>query len=104
MSTQSNFAIALTALAAGAALGILFAPASGKETRRKIAKKGTDLKDRLAELVEEGGELLNTMKGEVNDLTHKAKDATNTMKDRVKEAANETASSARSAANGGYKS
>jgi len=93
MSAKSNVAIALTALAAGAALGILFAPASGKETRKKIAKKGTDLKERLAEMVDEGADLLHKMKGDANDLANKAKDSANTMKDRVKE----------TAANGGYK-
>ena len=98
MSAKSNVAIALTALAAGAALGILFAPASGKDTRKKIAKTGTDLKVRLAEMVEEGGDLLHKMKGNANDLANKAKDTANTVKDRVKDTAS-------TAGNGGnYKS
>ncbi len=104
MSTKSTIAIALTALAAGAAIGLLLAPASGAETRKKLAKKGSDLKDRLADMLDEGGELIEKLKGDAKDLADKAKDTANTTKDRVKDAASEAASSARSTANGGYKS
>lgn len=44
--------------AVGAALGILFAPDSGKETRKKIAKKGTDLGDTVRNKFNELGEVL----------------------------------------------
>jgi len=104
MSAKSTIAIALTALAAGAAIGILLAPASGAETRKKLAKKGNDLKDRLAEMMEEGHDLIDQLKGDAKDLADKAKDTANTAKDRVKDAANEATSAARSTANGGYKS
>lgn len=104
MSTKSNIAIALSALAAGAAIGLLFAPASGAETRKKLAKKGSDLKDRLAEMLEEGGEIIEKLKGEAGDLANKAKDATGAVKDRVKDASNEAGYAARSTANSGYKS
>lgn len=97
MSAKSTLAITLTALAAGAALGILLAPASGKDTRKKLMKKGSDMRDSLSDMLAEGGELIDKLKGQ-------AKDAANTTKDRVKEAANEAAGAARPIANGGYKS
>ena len=37
----------LGGIAVGTALGILFAPAKGCDTRKKIADKGADLKDTL---------------------------------------------------------
>jgi gas vesicle protein len=104
MSTKTNVALVLTALAAGAALGILFAPASGKDTRKNIARKGSDLRDRLNELAHEGSELVDKLKNDARDMTNKAKDATGNIKDRVKEGANEMAGAARSASQGGYKS
>jgi len=104
MSTKNNVAIALAALAAGAAIGLLFAPASGKDTRAKIARKGSDLRGSLEDMLAEGGELINKMKGEAGDLASKGKDAMNGMKDRVKDAAGEAANAARTAANSGYKS
>ncbi|MEO6547518.1 MAG: YtxH domain-containing protein [Ferruginibacter sp.] len=44
----------LIGAAAGAVLGVLFAPEKGTETRGKISKKGADLK--------------NTVKDKINDL------------------------------------
>lgn len=43
----------LAGVAAGAILGILFAPAKGSETRQKIAGKGDDLKDALKDKFDE---------------------------------------------------
>ena len=43
----------LAGLAAGAALGVLFAPDNGTETRRKITKKSVDLTDAVKEKIKE---------------------------------------------------
>ncbi len=101
MSTRSTIAIALTALAAGAALGLLLAPASGAETRKKLARKTNDLKDRLSDMLAEGSDLIDELKGEAGDLADKAKRAANTTKEKVKDSASEMAAQARSAANSG---
>lgn len=102
MSTRSTIAIALTALAAGAALGLLLAPASGAETRKKLARKTSDLKDRLSEMLEEGKDLIDELKGDASDLADKAKKTANSAKEKVKDSASEMASQARAAANSGY--
>lgn len=104
MSAKSNVAIALAALAAGAAIGLLFAPASGKDTRAKIARKGSDLRSSLEDMLAEGGALINQMKGEMGDLAGKGKDAMSGMKDRMKDATAEAANAGRQTANSGYKS
>ncbi|MEP6673723.1 MAG: YtxH domain-containing protein [Ferruginibacter sp.] len=47
MSTLKKF---LTGVAVGAALGILYAPAKGSKTRRRLAKRGRDIKESWREM------------------------------------------------------
>jgi gas vesicle protein len=47
MSKGNTIAGLLVGLAAGAALGVLFAPEKGSDTRKKIASKGKDSLDDL---------------------------------------------------------
>ena len=49
MSTGKILFGVLAGVAAGAVVGILFAPAKGSKTRKKIAKKGMDYADELSE-------------------------------------------------------
>src|SRR5688500_11992876 len=72
----------LLGVAAGAAIGILFAPEKGSETRRKIAGNAEDLVDQLSDKINEGKRALVDMKdramGKAEDLKREAtKAATN---------------------------
>ena len=53
MNTGKAFLGVLVGITAGAALGILFAPEKGSNTRKKIVKKGEDLANTLDEKIEE---------------------------------------------------
>ena len=63
MSAKRNL---LIGMGVGAVLGILFAPRKGSKTRKKIAKRGTDLKEgwenlkeTVANKIEKSGDSLN---------------------------------------------
>jgi gas vesicle protein len=62
----------LAGLTAGALAGILFAPAKGSKTRRRIVKRGEDyaedLKDKFNEFVEHITEKFEQVKKEVTDF------------------------------------
>ncbi|MDP4185007.1 MAG: YtxH domain-containing protein [Bacteroidota bacterium] len=68
-------------LAAGAVLGILFAPDKGCETRCKIAKKGEDLsdavKEKFSELIDGITEKFEKCKETVKEFTEKEKTVEN---------------------------
>jgi gas vesicle protein len=72
MKSQKVIAGILIGAAAGAALGLLFAPYKGSKTRRKLAGAGADLKDAikdkiddLVETIENGKEKLASIKANV---------------------------------------
>jgi gas vesicle protein len=73
MSNKTTTVVALLAgLAAGAALGLLLAPQSGKETRDKLKRKAREAKDRAEELLKEGREKFNEAKSQAADAVNKA--------------------------------
>lgn len=73
MSTGKVLLGILAGVATGATLGILFAPDSGQNTRRKIARKGQDYADGLTgqfnKLANTIGDEFDMLKDEVNQLS-----------------------------------
>lgn len=65
MSNKNLLMSFVTGAAAGAVLGILFAPTSGEETRRKILRAKQKSANYLDELVEEGKKTWYKTKGKV---------------------------------------
>lgn len=64
----------LGGMAVGASLGVLFAPAKGAVTRRRISKTTRDLKnsvtDRLEDLVESAEEIIDEIKETASEFVH----------------------------------
>jgi len=71
MSSGKVWLGVLAGLAAGAVLGILFAPDKGSETRKKIAEKGEDyfdgVKDKINGLIDELSQKVETAGAKMNE-------------------------------------
>lgn len=88
MGTKKVITAALLGAAAGAILGILFAPDKGSETRKKIAKKTGDLGDTVKQKFNEFGEKISEKFGDIRedakDIMEKGKERTQQMKEEAK--------------------
>tara|TARA_R110002096_G_scaffold431563_1_gene646972 strand:- start:10920 stop:11192 length:273 start_codon:yes stop_codon:yes gene_type:complete len=77
MKTNSFLGV-VAGVALGATLGILFAPDKGEKTRKKIADKSQEAKDKLKEsfdeFIETASEKYNTIKQEGEDLLKSKKE------------------------------
>ena len=73
MSTGKVFLGVLTGMAAGAVLGVLFAPEKGKVTRKKIYRKGEDVKDKFDDFIDEISDRFDDVKDNVSELAEKGK-------------------------------
>ena len=115
MSNERNYGVLgfLAGAAIGAAIGVLFAPRSGKDTRERIAGKAGAVKDDLDELIEKArgewskakgkaGDAATMTKEEVSDFVRFLVDEAEDLKERlgrdVANSADEVADRARKAA------
>lgn len=74
MSNSKTLLGVLAGLAAGAAIGVLLAPRSGKETRGILRKKGQQAKDELGDLLDAGYDEWRKLRRNVADRAHMTKD------------------------------
>lgn len=74
MSTGKTLLGVLLGFAAGAAVGVLLAPRSGKETREILRKKGEHFKDELDELLDSGFEKWRMAKNRFVERAHMTKE------------------------------
>jgi gas vesicle protein len=73
ISGKKLFGAVIAAAAAGATLGILFAPAKGKHTRNAINRKASDISDSLKEKYDD---FVEELKCEYQNVRDKVKDFT----------------------------
>ncbi len=88
MKSGKVFLGILAGVAAGALLGILFAPDKGSETRRKISKKGSDAVDDLKEkfdgALDSISEKYESIKKSASDMVSHGKGRYDGVKNEVK--------------------
>lgn len=88
MSSKKILSAVLLGAAAGAVLGILFAPDKGTETRKKIAKKtgdlSNDLKSKFSEFGESIAEKFQQIREDANEVMEKGKEKAQTIREEVK--------------------
>ena len=92
MNSGKVFVGVLAGFAAGAVLGILFAPDKGSDTRKKIAKKGTDtidgIKDKFDDLLLSISEKLEYAKEEATEVYETGKNKTEAFSKSIKKEMN----------------
>ena len=69
-----HFRTFLNGVAVGILLGVLFAPDSGEETRRKISQRAAGLKDSYDDLADDVSYTYHKVKNKASQFVNKAKD------------------------------
>ena len=83
MKTNKGLLGLATGLAVGATLGILFAPDKGTKTRKKIASKTQEAKDKLKDNFDD---LVDNISEKYNSLRHDGEEILKNGKEKAKKA------------------
>lgn len=87
MNTSKMLLGFVVGTAVGAALGVLFAPDKGEETRRKISEKGGDvagsIKEKFSGLVDGVKDKFSGIKSDAEDVAEKGYTAYNRSKSEI---------------------
>ena len=73
-SSRSSFTIFAVGALIGAGIALLYAPQSGKETRKQLAKKARQLKDKAQDTVESAQEFISDRKADIAAVIHSGKE------------------------------
>ena len=65
----------LVGAVAGAAIALLYAPAPGEETRRKLAEKARQGRDRAQQMAKEGREFVDRQRDHLVDVAERGRQA-----------------------------
>jgi gas vesicle protein len=85
----------LLGAAAGATLGVLFAPDSGVKTRKKISGWKDDLEEELTSRYEQGRDTVDEFTSKVKETVDEWRGKAEEMKDRAKDEVDEVKSKAK---------
>jgi len=76
-----HFRTFLNGVAVGIILGVLFAPDSGEETRRKISQRAAGIKDKYDDIMDDVSYTYHKVKNRANEFVNKAKDEYDDLKE-----------------------
>jgi len=94
MSTKGNITLFISSLAAGAVLGLLLAPSSGRETRRNLARRGEEMRGKLGDLYNEGTQYFNRSRDQFAEMADRVRDKASKSAENVKDSVEDTANKA----------
>jgi gas vesicle protein len=72
---RSGFTVFVAGAIIGAGVALLYAPQSGKETRKLLGKKAKALKDKAQDTMEHAQEFIEDRKGALAAVIHSGKEA-----------------------------